>query len=111
MHPANGSRLGVLQVALVGAACLALAAFDPATTWWCPDCPLHTMTGWLCPFCGSLRAVHALLRGELLAAWSFNPLLMVALGAWLLARERTTAFCFSAPGLALVAGFGLLRNF
>src|SRR5471030_787180 len=30
---------------------------------------------------------------------------------WLAARERTTTFCFSGRGLALLVGFGLLRNF
>ena len=30
--------------------------------------------------------------------------------AWLLARRRVTAFCFSARGLALLVAFGVLRN-
>jgi hypothetical protein len=99
-----------LCVALLGALTLALAAFDPATTWWFPSCPFHAITGWLCPLCGSLRAAHALLRGAPFAALAFNPLFVVGLGIWLVARERATRVCFSARGLALLIGFGLLRN-
>ena len=92
------------------AAVIALAAFDPSTTWWFPSCPFHALTGWLCPLCGSLRALHALLTGAPLAALAFNPLTIVLLTAWIIARSRTLAFCLSARGLALVAAFGVLRN-
>jgi hypothetical protein len=96
---------------LIASVCvIPLAAFDPATTWWCPSCPFHALTGWLCPLCGSLRAVHALFAGAPLAALAFNPLAVAGLGAWLIARERIAAFCFSARGVALFVGFGLLRN-
>ena len=98
----------VLFIAL--AALVPLAAFDPSTTWWCPSCPFQALTGWLCPLCGSLRAVHALLTGAPLTALAFNPLTLVGLVAFVIARSRTTAFWFSARGLALLAGFGLLRN-
>jgi hypothetical protein len=98
------------HVALLGTLTAAVAAFDPATTWWCPSCPFHAITGWLCPLCGSLRAVHALSRGAPLTALAFNPLTVVGLVAWLVARERTTTFCFSGRGLALLVGFGLLRT-
>ena len=96
----------ILLVALTAA----LAAFDPATTWWFPSCPFHALTGWLCPLCGSLRAIHALCLGAPLAALAFNPLTIVGLAAWLIARTRTMAFCFSARGVAVLIAFGLLRN-
>ena len=97
-------------VALVAAVVLLLVAFDPATTWWFPSCPFFTVTGWLCPLCGSLRAIHALFLGAPRAALAFNPLTIVGFGAWMVARNRATAFWFSARGLALLAAFGLLRN-
>ena len=53
-------------------------AFDPAETWWFPSCPLRALTGWQCPFCGSLRAVHALLHGAPRSALDLNPLVIVA---------------------------------
>src|SRR5258708_25879013 len=55
-------RLTVVALALAAPLAL-LAVFDPASTWWLPSCPFHALTGWLCPLCGSLRAVHALLHG------------------------------------------------
>jgi hypothetical protein len=96
-------------------AALALAAatlglVDPATTWWMPSCPFYALTGWLCPLCGSLRALHALLRADLVAALSFNPLLIVGLPLALIARRRAADFCFSARGVAALAVFGLVRN-
>jgi hypothetical protein len=65
--------------ALLGAACLAL--FDPATTAFYPPCPFHWLTGAHCPGCGSLRALHQLARGELLAALDLNLLTVLALPA------------------------------
>jgi hypothetical protein len=99
-----------LAVAAASAAIVGLVAFDPAVTWWFPSCPFHAITGWLCPLCGSLRSLHALLTGAPLAAFAFNPLIIVTLGLWLVARERTAAWCFSQRGVALLAVFGLLRN-
>jgi hypothetical protein len=96
--------------ALALAAVVTLSLVDPATTWWMPSCPLYALTGWLCPLCGSLRALHALLRGAPLAALAFNPLIIVALPWALIARRRAADFCFSARGLTALAAFGLVRN-
>jgi len=109
MKPVN-SRTRVASIGLVLAAGALLLAFDPGPTPWFPSCPFHTLTGWLCPLCGSLRALHALLLGAPVAALAFNPLTTIFPVAWLLARERTTAFCFSARGLAVLVAFGVLRN-
>jgi hypothetical protein len=110
-------------------ACVALAAaallsgFDPGSTWWFPSCPFHALTGWQCPFCGSLRALHALLQGAPGMALALNPLTIVGLMLGLVALvhdavrparatqlERLTGLCFSGRGLALVVAFGVLRN-
>ena len=102
--------LTVLPLALLGVSLLALAVWDPATTAWFPSCPFYALTGWQCPLCGSLRAVHALLHGAPLAALTFNPLTITGIAMWLVARDRTLRFCFSGYGLSLLIGFGLLRN-
>ncbi len=113
----------------IRSACLAitaaalLSAFDPGTTWWFPSCPFHALTGWLCPFCGSLRALHALLQGAPRTALALNPLAIVGLVLGLVALahdavrparatqlERLTGLCFSCRGLALVVAFGVFRN-
>jgi len=61
------------------AAVVMLGLFDPATSGLFPPCPLRYLTGWYCPGCGSLRALHQLLQGNLRAAWSLNPLTIVLL--------------------------------
>jgi hypothetical protein len=62
------------MLALIG-----LWRFNPATTGLFPSCPLHALTGFYCPGCGSLRAVHQLLHGNLGAAFALNPFAVIAL--------------------------------
>ncbi|MFY9947795.1 MAG: DUF2752 domain-containing protein [Candidatus Sulfotelmatobacter sp.] len=67
------------MVAVAAAATVTLDFFDPATSGLFPPCPLHYLTGWYCPGCGSLRALHQLLHGNLSAAWALNPLTVLLL--------------------------------
>jgi hypothetical protein len=67
------------MLALFAAAIAMLYCFDPATSGIFPPCPLRFLTGWYCPGCGSLRALHQLLHGNLRAAWSLNPLTILLL--------------------------------
>ena len=111
----------VLSIAL-GLAGL-LVAFDPATNWWFPSCPFHALTGWLCPLCGSLRALHALLAGAPLVALALNPLTTLGVAVAVVAFahdllrpteapqiERLMGLCFSKPALAIAIVFGVFRN-
>jgi hypothetical protein len=86
--PGAGVRARVALAAGMLTAGILIVAFDPAATWWFPSCPLHALTGWLCPLCGSLRALHALLLGAPAAAFSLNPLTttgaVAGLVAWVL---------------------------
>ena len=63
-----------LGVAVLG---VAYSLLDPMEVWM-PKCPFHWLTGWECPACGLQRALHSLLRGEILAAWSYNPFLILS---------------------------------
>src|ERR1700735_860826 len=74
----NRWLVGTGALALVAGA-ITLRMFDPATTVFFPPCPVHYLTGWYCPGCGSLRAIHQLLHGNLRAAWALNPLTVVLL--------------------------------
>jgi Protein of unknown function (DUF2752) len=71
-------RWGILMVAVAVAAVL-LRVFDPATSGVFPPCPVQYLTGWYCPGCGSLRAIHQILHGHIWAAWAMNPLTVVLL--------------------------------
>jgi len=69
--------LGIGALAVAGGAYLFL--FDPAGTSAYPSCPFRHVTGFYCPGCGSLRAMHELLHGNLYAAFRLNPMTVVAL--------------------------------
>jgi hypothetical protein len=80
-----------LMLALVSggicAALLLLFVFNPASSIFCAPCPFHRLTGLYCPGCGSLRAVHQLLHGNLAVAFGLNPLLVASLpffGFWII---------------------------
>lgn len=66
--------LGVICGAL-----FVLFVFNPAGSGLYPPCPFHRLTGFYCPGCGSLRAMHQLLHGNLLAALGLNPLMVLSL--------------------------------
>jgi hypothetical protein len=52
---------------------------DPETSDLYPPCPFLALTGFYCPGCGTLRALHQLTRGHPLAALDLNPLMMLLL--------------------------------
>lgn len=75
-HP--GILVGV-GLTLGGLVAATLFWFDPSNYGFYPTCIFHRTTGLLCPGCGSLRALHQLLHGNLRAAFHFNALLTVGL--------------------------------
>ena len=93
----TGGRRAVLLPLGVAAATLVctgyVATVDPNVAGHYPACPFLAITGWYCPGCGALRAVHALAHGDLVTALARNPFAVVALGyvvvAWVLWLERT----------------------
>lgn len=63
---------------------------DPETTAFMPKCPVKFFLGLSCPGCGSQRALHALLHGDVARALHFNFLMVAFLlpyGAALLAEN------------------------
>lgn len=77
-----------LAVAAAAVAWWVYSTFDPSTHFF-PRCMFHELTGWECPGCGSQRALHALLTGDVAGAWHFNalfvlelPLLVLLVAAW-----------------------------
>ena len=72
-------RMLAAMFLLGGAAIVLLRVFDPAASGVFPPCPVRYLTGLYCPGCGSLRAMHALLHGDIGRAWAMNPLMMVTL--------------------------------
>ncbi len=116
-------RLLVLICALTGGLAL-LYWFPPETSWFYPPCLIRTATGFYCPGCGTTRALHALLHGNLRQAVQHN-LLLVALLPALAAFVGVQALSLAQSGqwrelrfiryapvllLGLMLLFGLLRN-
>ena len=76
------------QLSIAAMAWLAIAAgavflffFNPAApaNQWFPKCPFLLLTGYQCPGCGSTRACYQLLHLHPIAAFKFNPLMMLTL--------------------------------
>ena len=88
--PAIRKRLIVSAGGLVAPGLLALyALFDPGTSILAPKCPFKLLTGFDCPACGSQRTLHALLRGQWLAAFRYNPFLLLSVPYLLLVAYTT----------------------
>lgn len=67
------------------------AVLDPSESILFPKCPFYVLTSLKCPGCGSQRAIHALLNGDIPGAFHFNALLVssVPLVAVLVYAELT----------------------
>lgn len=61
-------------------------------------CLIKLQTGWECVGCGLTRGARALLRGEFLAAWAFNPLTFFVAGYCALRGLRAGATLLSGRG-------------
>ncbi|GHI09902.1 membrane protein [Streptomyces cellostaticus] len=66
-----------LAAGLLAIGACVTALVDPARPGRYPRCPFRALTGFDCPGCGSLRALHQLTHGHLMAAIDYN-LLFVA---------------------------------
>jgi hypothetical protein len=93
MHGTAGAE-GRRDVTLVFLTCLVvglmisllmLFLFDPTRVRIFPVCTFHRLTELDCPGCGSLRAMHQLLNGNVMTAFRHNPLLIgsLPLFAWI----------------------------
>jgi hypothetical protein len=67
-----------------------LFIFEPGKSGLFPVCPFRAMTGFTCPGCGSTRGLHRLLHGDVVAAFEFNPLLILSLPFLFYALVRYT---------------------
>lgn len=81
MNPIRFYRF-MLAILLVGGTWMGISYLVPEN--WTP-CFFHQLTGWPCPSCGSTRAFHALLQGEITDSVQINPLgVLAAIAAMLM---------------------------
>lgn len=82
----SGYKLSRKRIAVYIAAPLVLALllflyarFNPEGNPIFPKCVVYSLTGLKCPGCGSQRAIHHILNGEIASAWRMNQLLIVSI--------------------------------
>ena len=121
---ATPRRMAWLLATLAAIGASVLYFSPPRQSWFLPACPVHAATGLFCPGCGTARALHALLHGQLAEALDANLLLMAllpilaALGVLLFTdavRDNRVRDLRLPPWatfglLALVTLFTVLRN-
>ena len=74
MRSVKPSRLISLFVILAAGAWV-VYTFAPSAYGFYPRCPFKLLTGLDCPGCGSTRALHHLLHGQVGEAFRLNPML------------------------------------
>lgn len=94
---------------------------DPSEAVWMPKCPWHALTGLDCPSCGSTRAFHHILHGELIRGLEYNPMALVlwALAAMLIAvycarparRASSLVRVLAGAYIVVYIVWGVVRNF
>ena len=96
-----------------------LYTFPPGAYRFYPPCIFYAVTGLLCPGCGTTRALHQLLHGNVAEAFRLNPFLFVLmLGALVAAPslvrgERPSWLMkpwFAWTSLVVVMSWFVLRN-
>jgi hypothetical protein len=125
MFRVHRDRLGTSAVVAMAAGGLSFVCLlDPEASELYPPCPFLALTGFYCPGCVTLRALHQLPRGHPVAALDLNPLMMLMLPfiAYFLAshvmpaltgRPPKTFFVRSAliwTLLGVILVYWLLRN-
>jgi hypothetical protein len=99
-------------VLAVGAAAI-LYRFDPATVHLYPRCAFHSLTGLQCPGCGTTRALHHLLHGDVAGAFRLNAMLFVAVpfGAIATASRRIATHPLTGwTAVTVTVGWWIVRN-
>ena len=123
---ARRRELASLAATTMGAlaAAATLAMLDPNRPGHYPGCPFLALTGHYCPGCGTLRAVHDGLHGDVRGALARNPLAVIAapfiLVAWVCWVLRLAGYDAPHPTrlragwvwtlLGVVVAYWVLRN-
>jgi hypothetical protein len=110
----NGQKVRILFAgSAVGGILVLLYLFHPAKTAIFLPCPIRVVTGYHCPGCGSLRAIHYLLHGNVATAMSLNPLMVLSIpvvGAMFLKPAWFSKRWVLWILLGIIISYGLLRN-
>jgi len=125
VHYRNIVKWSIIVVVLI-AVFFIYKLYNPLDSVYFPKCPFKELTGLECPGCGSQRAIHALLNGNIGEALKANILLVLAIPYLItgfifdLVKSNNPSFLkwrkllFGEKAiyilLAIIIGFWILRN-
>lgn len=114
--------IGVIVAVLAVTLIVIYSSVNPENKFF-PKCFFLVVTGLKCPGCGSQRAIHALLNGDIGAAWGYNAMMVlfipvvVLMGVASLGRLRNPRLYNSINSrwviwsvFIVVVGWGIVRN-
>lgn len=87
-HPTRVRRMRGPAAVMLSAAAVGwlVREVDPSQPGHYPLCPFRALTGWDCPGCGTVRALHAVANGDVAAGLDHNLMTVLALpvlvGVW-----------------------------
>lgn len=67
----------ILLVCIGGMGIFILYTYNPSAEAVFPQCPFLRLTGYQCPGCGTQRALHAVVHGDIATAFRYNPLFLL----------------------------------
>ncbi|MBF0343684.1 MAG: DUF2752 domain-containing protein [Nitrospirae bacterium] len=118
MATSKQTVIGIGCIAVLG---VVLYDVNPEHSSMFPRCIFHTLTGLYCPGCGSTRALHQLLHGNVIAAFRYNqltmlfvPFIVYALLSYLFPALKFPPLPSSNASWlipAIIILYGVLRNF
>ncbi len=125
----KSSRKAAIIIALLAilpAALILYSRFNPEDSIFFPRCIFLTLTGLQCPGCGSQRAIHQLLNGNIGAAFRYNAIVVLAIpyislwaifslieDKYLYARKLKQKLYHGTAVyivLIIIVSFGIIRN-
>jgi len=68
-------REDLIALGAAGLGLAGLVAFGDSSSWW--TCPIHVLTGLLCPGCGLQTSLSMALNGNVMSAFNNNPTFLV----------------------------------
>src|SRR5919106_4458948 len=69
--------IAIWSLLAVGAVYLFI--FEPGRSGFFPICPFRFLTSFQCPGCGTTRALHQILHGHIVTAFTLNPLFLISI--------------------------------
>ncbi len=110
-NSAGQTNKRVQWLCVVGAcACASVPIYvaNPSDVGFYPRCPIHSLTGFYCPGCGTTRALHQLMHGNLGAALRLNPLTLLLLPVLAYSWLSFTLEVFKGKALPNIFGARLI---